>query len=189
MGVEELLDFALEEDAGFSGFVEDDEVKELLDFTLDEEDFAEELLLDLTLDEEFTDELDLAELLLDFTEELLDSRSGSEMTEEDDTSAVSLPLTLLLDPSLSLRMTLDEEPGTEEEESPLMLEDDSSSSTAELREPFSPDALVELESSPQALKANSAKATALTKPIFLKVFIKNSEYIPHKFSFSKTSFP
>ncbi|MCQ2101490.1 MAG: hypothetical protein MJZ10_14440 [Fibrobacter sp.] len=94
------------------------------------------------------------------------------MTEEEDTSAVSLPLTLLLDPSLSLRMTLEEEPGmTEEEESPLILEDESSSSTAELREPFSPDALVELESSPQALKVNSAKATALVSVIFLKMFI------------------
>ncbi|WP_176421963.1 hypothetical protein [Fibrobacter sp. UWH1] len=145
----------------------------LLDFTLDEDCFTEELLLDLTLDEEFTEELDLAELLLDFTEELLDSRSGSEMTEEDDTSAGALPLTLLLDPSLSLT-TLDEEPGmTEEEESSLILEDDSSSSTAELSVLFSPDALVEPESSPQALKANSAKATALTKPIFLIVFIQN----------------
>lgn len=48
-------------------------------------------------------------------------------------------------------MTLDEEPGmTEEEESPLILEEDSSSSTAELSALFSPDALVELESSPQA---------------------------------------
>ncbi|MCQ2105685.1 MAG: hypothetical protein MJZ26_07825 [Fibrobacter sp.] len=123
----------------------------------------------MTLDEEFTEELDLAELLLDFSEELLDSRSGSGMTEEDDPSAVSLPLTLLLDPSLSLT-TLEEEPGmTEEEESPLMLEDDSSSSTAELREPFSADALV--ESSPQALKVNSAKATALVSVIFLNVFI------------------
>ena len=146
-------------------------VEELLDAT-DEEDFTEELLFDLTLDEEFTDELDLAELLLNFSEELLDSRSGSEMTEEDDASAVSLPLTLLLDSSLSLRMTLDEEPGmTEEEELSLMLEDDSSSSTAELREPFSPSALVEPESSPQALKVNSAKATALVSVIFLKMFI------------------
>ena len=84
----------------------------------------------MTLDEEFTDELDLAELLLDFTEELLDSRSGSGMTEEDDTSAGALPLTLLLDPSLSLRITLDEEPGmTEEDESPLTLEEDSSRSS------------------------------------------------------------
>ncbi|MCQ2101494.1 MAG: hypothetical protein MJZ10_14460, partial [Fibrobacter sp.] len=83
----------------------------------------------------------------------------------------------LLDSSLSLRMTLDEEPGmTEEEELSLMLEDDSSFSTAELCVLFSPEALVEPESSPQALNANSAKATALTKPIFLKVFIKNSEY-------------
>ena len=125
------------------------------------------------LDEEFIEELDLAELLLDFTEELLDSRSGSGMTEEDDTSAVSQPLTLRLDSSLSLRMTLEEEPGmTEEEESPLMLEDDSSSSTAELCVLFSPEALVEPESSPQALKANIAKATTLTKPNFLIVFIK-----------------
>ncbi len=77
----------------------------------------------MTLDEEFTEELDLAELLLDFTEELLDSRSGSGMTEEDDTSAVSLPLTLLLDPSLSLGMTL------EDEELSLILEDDSSRSS------------------------------------------------------------
>ena len=93
--------------------------------------FSEELLFCFSLDEELTEELDLAELLLDFTEELLDSRSGSEMTEEDDApSAGALPLTLLLDPSLSLRMTLDEEPGvTEEEESPLMLEDDSSRSS------------------------------------------------------------
>lgn len=147
-------------------------VEELLDAT-DEDDFAEELLLDLTLDEEFTEELDLAELLLDFTEELLDSRSGSGMTEEDDApSAGALPLTLLLDPSLSLRMTLDEEPGmTEEEESSLILEDDSSSSTAELSALFSLGTLVELESSPQALKANSAKATALVSVIFLKMFM------------------
>ncbi|MCQ2106085.1 MAG: hypothetical protein MJZ26_09860 [Fibrobacter sp.] len=120
------------------------------------------------LDDEFTDELDLAELLLD-------------------------PSTPALPP---LRMTLDEEPRmtTEEEEdlsrfsvvaeddireelldsrsgSGMTEEDDSSSSTAELSVLFSPDALVELESSPQALKANSAKATALVIVIFLKMFI------------------
>ena len=94
----------------------------------------------MTLDEEFTEELDLAELLLDSS-----------------TPALT-----------SLRMTLDEEPGmtTEEEEdlsrfsvvaeddireelldsrsgSGMTEEDESSSSTAELRDPFSPGALVE----------------------------------------------
>jgi len=59
----------------------------------------------------------------------------------------------LLEPSLSLGMTL------EDEELSLILEDDSSSSTAELSALFSLGTLVELESSPQALKANSAKAT------------------------------
>ncbi len=75
----------------------------------------------------------------------------------------------LLDPSPPFGATLEETPPVPSADSgTLPLEDDSSSSTAELRALFSPDALVEPESSPQALKANSAKATALVSVIFFE---------------------
>ena len=143
--------------------------------TLEADCFTEELLLDLTLDEELTDELDLSLLLLeespDFTElELLESDEFFvSFAELLDTSAGSESLTLLEDLSFCVDSFPDDFLSTEDDDSSK-----SEVSTDELEVPVSSE-LADEESS-QAENASIAKATALTKPIFLIVFISYSYY-------------
>ena len=134
--------------------------------------FSEELLLCFSLEDEFSDELDTSFLLLEeppvFTElELLESDEFFvSFAELLDTSAGSEPLKLLDDLSFSLASSPDDFLSTADDDS------ESEDSTDELETPVSSE-LADDESS-HAENANIANATALTRPIFLIVFIIHS---------------